>query len=463
MQKFLLQKYRDFGNVGLFIQKKLQHYVYSENFAALSMQMINQNSFQLLQEYLNAAKGAGSFRQHPYNFVFFIRDKTDAGNLKKVEITLPPPQARYSDNNSMAELLPTTRKSISRLLVACGLSDYGGLPAEEDDIRLSEFFQQASEIQRHNDASATDFERRLAGMKNALRLGRGIKVSFRPPLSELPGKEQVESLEKLAIALDASQDVKLQGHTLLIGNCYGIDALGNLWINYEDNVESWSDFLKNVDLCKAAKNQRDASERRVLELKAARLMEVEMVFTHDSLAIQPDYTHFLHRTIKDAFSYGAVGQGKFHQLPLRITNPTKELHSDEDNIAADETSYMQVNDTLGYISVPVWENIPNIYKYIERNGDAALQTRDRLKHSEEHVEQVKLLVRRKLRLRHLSFDKKLRNEMCIAACIRLIHFAPDLEKYMEGLSVCISDEHQLPIEGIKSSLHLKWNFSLAEL
>lgn len=379
---------------------------------------------------------------------------------------MPPPQVRYFDQKKAADLLPTTRRSIGRLLSACGLSDYvsGGLTAEEDQIRLSELFQQASEIQRQNEASATDYERQLAATKNALGLGRGIKVSFRPPLSELSCKDQIEALEKLAVALDRSQDVKLSGYTLLIGDCYGVDALGNLWLRYEDGVQSWSEFLNTADLSKAARNKKDASQRRILELKAARLMEVEMVFTHDGLAIKPDYTLFLNKTIKEAFTHGAVGEGKFCQLPLRITCPKRELNAESINGAdLDEVSYMKVDETFGYIAVPVWESLPNIYKYIEQRGNEALQIRERLKHSEKHVEQVKLLVRKKLRLRQLTFDRKLRSEMCIAACTRLIHFAPDLEKYMEGLSLCISDEHRLPVEGTKSFLYLKWNFSLAEL
>eukprot|EP00250_Pteridium_aquilinum_P035759 c9902_g1_i1 orf=90-1592(-) len=429
-------------------------------------QAINQNSFQLLQEYLNAAKGGGNYRQRPYHFVFFIRQDAAAENLKKIEISLPPPQVRYFDEKKAADLLPTTRRAIARLLAACGLSDYfsSSLTTEEDRIRLSELFQQASEILRQNEASAVDYERQLAASKNALALGRGIKVSFRPPLSDLSRKSQVESLEKLAISLDRAQDVKLSGHNLLIGDCYGVDALGNLWLRSEDSVEGWSDFLNHADLCKAARNRKGAAERRILELKAARAMEVEMVFTHDGLAIRPEYTCFLNNIIKEALDRGAVGEGKYCKLPIRITCPNRELNVESiDSTERDEASYMKVDDTFGYIAVPVWESLPNIYKYIEQRGSEALQIRERLKHSERHVDQVKLLVRRKLRLRELIFDRKLRSEMCLAACTRLIHFAPDLEKYMEGLSLCISDEHKLPVEGSKSFLCLKWNFNLTEL
>lgn len=383
--------------------------------------------------------------------------------MKKVEISLPPPQVRYVHEKKTADLLPTTRRALARLLAACGLSDFV-LTGDEDQVRLSELFQQASEILRRNEASAVDYERQMAASKNALALGRGIKVSFRPPLSELSRKIQVDSLEKLAVSLDRAQDVRLSGHNLIIGDCYGVDALGNLWLQYEDGVQGWSDFLNDADLCKAARNKKGAAERRILELKAARLLEVEMVFTHDGLAIQPEYTRFLNNTIKEALNYGAVGEGKFSKLPVRITCPNRELNSEStDGAERDEASYMKVDDTFGYIAVPVWESLPNIYKYIEQRGSEALQIRERLKHSEKHVDQVKLLVRRKLRLRELIFDRKLRSDMCLAACTRLIHFAPDLEKYMEGLSLCISDEHRLPIEGSKSFLCLKWNFSLTEL
>ncbi|KAH7429066.1 hypothetical protein KP509_09G029100 [Ceratopteris richardii] len=429
-------------------------------------QAVNQNSFQLLQEYLNAAKGGGSNRHLPYHFVFFIRHDAEAESLRKVEISLPPPQARYLDEKwTAADLLPSTRKALARLFNSCGLPgfDIGGLASDEELVCLSDLFEQASEILRKNEASAVDHDRRLAGAKNALRLGRGIRVAFRPPLSELSGKNQVESLEKLATSLDRAQDVNLKGHNLLIGDCYGVDALGNIWLRYEDAYQAWSHYLNNVDLSKAIANRRRAAERQVLEHKAARSMEVEMVFTHDALGIQPEYIHFLNSTIKDAIYHGAVGQGKFSQLPLRITCPDKELNSDDVHSAnRDETTYMKVDQNFGYIAVPVWENLLDIYKYIECRGNEALEIREKLKNTEKHVEQVKLLVRRKLRLRELVFDRKLTTDMCLTACSRLIQFAPDLEKYMEGLAICISDEHRLPVEGTKSYLHLKWNFRPSE-
>lgn len=425
----------------------------------------NQHSFQLLQEYLNAAKGAGSSRQLPYHFVFFIREEAEVGNLRKVQVSLPPPQIRYHGQHR-TDILPATRRAIGRLLSACGLSGdgLGGLTSEEDHVRLSELCQQASEIQRHNEVSATDVERQSAIAKNALSLGRGIRVSVRPPVSELSSRDQLEALEKLATALDNCKEVNLSGHTLLIGDCYGVDALGNLWLRYKDDIQSWSNFFQMADLRKAIVNQREASLRRVLEMKAARLMEVEMIFTHDALAIQPDYSNFLNNVAEEAMNHGAVGAGKFSQLAIRVTCPEREhVTGFAGNLVTDAFSYMKVDQTFGYITVPVWEGLQNIYKYIEERGEEALQVRERLKQSEKHIEQVKLVVRKKLRLRQLTFDRKLQNEMCIAACMRLIHFAPELEKYMEGLSVCISDEHRLPIEGTKSFLHLKWNFSLSEL
>ncbi|MCO5569277.1 hypothetical protein L7F22_022989 [Adiantum nelumboides] len=124
---------------------------------------------------------------------------------------------------------------------------------------------------------------------------------------------------------------------------------------------------------------------------------------------------------------------------------------------------MEVDETLGYVTIPVWESLPNIFKYIEQRGNETLQIKERLRHSEKYVDQVKLLVRQKLRLQELGFNKRLRIDICLAACLRLIHYAPDLEMYMEGLTLCILDEHKLSVEGSKSCLHLKWNFSISEL
>lgn len=54
------------------------------------------------------------------------------------------------------------------------------------------------------------------------------------------------SFGKLAKVLDRSKDIPLSGFAIMIGDCYGIDALGNLWIDHNDRTEMWTQFLHTV-------------------------------------------------------------------------------------------------------------------------------------------------------------------------------------------------------------------------
>jgi hypothetical protein len=82
-------------------------------------------------------------------------------------------------------------------------------------------------------------------VKNAMKMRSGITVSFLPPLVD-SSIGSMEALEKLAQVLDRCKDIPLFGFALLIGDCYGIDALGNLWIDRKDGVESWVQFLRQM-------------------------------------------------------------------------------------------------------------------------------------------------------------------------------------------------------------------------
>jgi len=82
-------------------------------------------------------------------------------------------------------------------------------------------------------------------VKNAMKMRSGITVSFLPPLTD-SSVESMEALEKLAQVLDRCGDIRLLGFALMIGDCYGIDAIGNLWLDRNDGVESWIQFLRQV-------------------------------------------------------------------------------------------------------------------------------------------------------------------------------------------------------------------------
>jgi hypothetical protein len=129
------------------------------------LQATNLRSFQLLQEYLNAAKGGITPSRFSYHFELFIKDPSDDEAkddkaLQRVEVSLPPPQVKFHPQRG-AEMLPGTKVAIGKLFAACGLSSEVSQGWVGDErVSLSDFFQQASELQR-KDASVLSREQQV--------------------------------------------------------------------------------------------------------------------------------------------------------------------------------------------------------------------------------------------------------------------------------------------------------------
>lgn len=152
-----------------FVFKKIKLQGCSELHVPFAMQATNLRSFQLLQEYLNAAGGGNTSSRFSYHFEFFIKgpsddEAKDDKALQRVEVSLPPPQVKFHPQRG-AEMLPGTKVAIGKLFAACGLSSEVSQGWVGDyHVSLSDFFQQASELQR-KDASVLNREQQVIGQK----------------------------------------------------------------------------------------------------------------------------------------------------------------------------------------------------------------------------------------------------------------------------------------------------------
>ena len=149
----------------------------------------NQRSFQLLQEYLQVARGGGGgdnggarggpASRVPYRFCFFLKaegggsagaavaedeedaEDADAGDggdigssaaaaLSRVELTLPPPEPPPPGATALS---PAARKALAKLLALCGVAGFDADAAEPEDAaaagaRLLNFLPGAAEVRR---------------------------------------------------------------------------------------------------------------------------------------------------------------------------------------------------------------------------------------------------------------------------------------------------------------------------
>ncbi len=188
---------------------------------ACGEQATNQRSFILLQEYLSQAESGaeahGRAVSQAFAFEFFVRTD-DAGEgddtvasvpaaparLRRVALTLPPPGRRQPGQDSgrraaacrdalrlalrraahapPRSLPPATALALGRLLHACGLdSAFSGVagasaPAEG----LLEMLPAAAEALRQSESAARTPEDVIRMARAALRMGRGVMLSFAP-------------------------------------------------------------------------------------------------------------------------------------------------------------------------------------------------------------------------------------------------------------------------------------------
>lgn len=67
-----------------------------------------------------------------------------------------------------------------------------------------------------------------------------MTVGFSPAVRAQGPGAQAEQLRKLAAALDRISHVQLAGVHVMLGDDYGVDPLGRLWLDADDTALFWS-------------------------------------------------------------------------------------------------------------------------------------------------------------------------------------------------------------------------------
>jgi hypothetical protein len=105
-----------------------------------------------------------------------------------------------------------------------------------------------------------------------------------------------------------------------------------------------------------------------------------------------------------------------------------------------------------------------VWEYFEEHGQAALYIIHRFRSAEQRLAEVTAHVRRKLRLRHLSFDRSISSDQYLQCCTKMLRHASTLVPLMDGLSLCIGSVDRLPVEGEDPPIvQMRWNFSMSSL
>ncbi|GJP31525.1 hypothetical protein CLOM_g12791 [Closterium sp. NIES-68] len=315
-----------------------------------------------------------------------------------------------------------------------------------------------------------------------------------------PQHQEVLLLEQLIKALDRTPDTNLSGSQVVIGaGRYRIDSQGRVWLKQGDELGRWAEWLARVDTEVIQKKREWALERRVKERAAACGMEVEMVFT-DALTAEGQacaYDGFLQRMVEQAEEHGAVCGGRLFELPVRVVGQPEgqidagergggggegggraggewlldggglpfwsgdRFHHQDPTFSASFSSSSSASHTpraalhpleftidrcFGYAAVPITATGRQVYEFLSRAGADAMAIRRLAREEERRLEQLRAEVRQRLKLRRLAVDEaRITRDQAASGFLRLLRFAAKLAPLTEGLSLCVSDAHRLPL------------------
>ncbi|KAK9907490.1 hypothetical protein WJX75_004677 [Coccomyxa subellipsoidea] len=433
----------------------------------------NEHSFKLLQEYLDAAKKGGEVGRTagvPFKFLFYLHkeqegdlseglheERADKGDLKRVDLVLPPP-ARLDAGAAEGTLPQATQRALGKLLTACGLiADFVGGADEGAAACLREFMPAAAELARQRQFTQRGPRHDISALRTALRLGRQVTVGFSPAVRAQGPGAQAEQLRKLAAALDRISHVQLAGVHVMLGDDYGVDPLGRLWLDADDTALFWSGYLLAVDISECHERQEAAARVRRMEASVAALLGLSMLYCMPSLRMKPEFLRFLERMAAAGSERGPIGGGReFGGVPLCVTSQPESPAVG--SIEGDSQNDFSVDTSMGFLSAPVNATADQVYNFVMASGKGVAEILSRRKGQHQRAEDLRRAVERRLRLRRLSHDPAVSHERFCTACQRLLQNADTLLQFMDGLEVRVSKVNIVAPDG--SHIDIAWDFEI---
>ena len=405
-------------------------------------QATNQRSFVLLREYLSLLESSAEpqGRAQAFEFVFWLRRSPGDGpeaaaeaepgaGLRRVAVKLPPP-GRRQPGQDQSSLAPSTALALGRLLSACGLesSFSGGAGDTAAPDGLLDVRPGAAETLRQTESAARLPDDHIRMARAALRMGRGIMLSFGFG-APAAAAQRAELARQLAAALDASPPDFWRGAAIVLADRFGVHpGTGQVYLDCRAPAD-WPSRLLAVDVQAAEAARHAAKARKEAEAALAASMQVALLCADDALGRSPAYADFLSRLRVTAAARGPVADGTLRDVPVRV-GPAPAA-------AADVTAGFELLEADGVLCVPITAAGDDIYAFLAHAGPRAAATRAALADKERAAADAALAVRRVLRLRHLVRADGLPADVFATACARLLRFRQALAPHVEGLPLRI--------------------------
>lgn len=460
----------------------------------LEVQAMNAKSFTMLQSYISQSKSRETVRESRegdtrslFPLTFYIpssrtstslnpsSDDRSYPGLKCVQMTLlppsPPSETTSSTSSSTSSFSQSTQRALSRLLVACEMLEDD--PSFHSDVydttspefgpptkSLSAFLPRAAEALRQHLASNKDTSVRMANLRGALRMMRGVRVSLSSGVSR---GRQIDVLMSLIRLLDRCPDLDLGNLQIVIGSETTVDRNGRLVLDADGNESDWESFLTGVDLAFVRKRSELVDSVRSMEARLTPAMGLGLIHTLSSHLTDPSYRSFLEKIIDFSNRHSPVtsngqsllltpdqsgkgGEGvrlcllpataRHHGHISPLKKPLGDRGYDFYSITSQEGTELPLSSVIG--TVYASDDLPpaEVYSLLSSVGHLALRDLSTRASLMKQIEDLRLRVRKALRLRRLTIHPHL---------LRLDEH--DALRVAAGMN-----DHKPPLDRVKASL-----------
>ena len=104
-------------------------------------------------------------------------------------------------------------------------------------------------------------------------------------------------MQGVAWALDRTSSVDFAGCDIMLGDQFGVDTIGRLWLKHTESPQRWLVGLQSVDVDLMRWRKSQLADVRVLEAETAMALGVSMVYTSGDLKVAPVYKDLLQVSI----------------------------------------------------------------------------------------------------------------------------------------------------------------------
>jgi len=466
-----------------------------------SEQAANEASFKALQGYLGAAgvgatggrrdgDGGGPSETGAVRVTFYVRGPGAGGvpvegvevrdadvGLRRVTSVLPAPMPGRGGGAD-----PRARRALLALAAACGAIDPSEVPARGPwaagdagagpepgaGAPLAEFLAHAAGVARRQELETRGHRDRVASLRGAFRLGRGIVVGTAAVAGDHPLR-QVGYLTRLARAVDVAEGAlpagALRGQRVHLGHRTGVDVAGGVWLDVtsgDDAGEAWGAFLAELRWGEVAARRAALERLRALERDAADALGVGAVYASHALSGDAAYRELLRGVCDAAGAARAAGVDPTGgaRLPLVAVRVAEEGAGGGGAPAAGFAPGFAADPGGGTLEVPAGAGALSVLEFVAGEGARVQAGRARREAEERALAALAARCRTRLRLRRLLRDPTVSGEQFRRCLERLMGGAPRLWTATEGLSIRVSSDSRPPAFENPGVIDVAWDSEL---